>query len=127
MFLYMIRTPPRATPTCPPFPHTTLFRTREPERADRNQQVDERRTHHELDPQQERSQHCDEPEDHGRKPGCDAADREAESGEEVERPTVGGRSEEPTSEAQSLIRIAYAVFCLEKHIYRTIYLPHAYC
>src|SRR3546814_2927346 len=32
----------------------------------------------------------------------------------VDRGTIGGRSEEHTSELQSLMRISYAVFCLKK-------------
>src|SRR3546814_1718437 len=32
----------------------------------------------------------------------------------VERGAIGGRSEEHTSELQSLMRISYAVFCLKK-------------
>src|SRR3546814_4518162 len=35
-------------------------------------------------------------------------------GEEDERPTLHHRSEEHTSELQSLMRISYAVFCLKK-------------
>src|SRR3546814_4291044 len=34
-------------------------------------------------------------------------------------PTFGGRSEEHTSELQSLMRISYAVFCLNKKNYST--------
>src|SRR3546814_8889264 len=34
---------------------------------------------------------------------------------EVEMPTKLSRSEEHTSELQSLMRISYAVFCLKKH------------
>src|SRR3546814_10526790 len=41
--------------------------------------------------------------------------------EDVERPAISlaaaGRSEEHTSELQSLMRISYAVFCLKKKIY----------
>src|SRR3546814_2393880 len=33
------------------------------------------------------------------------------------------RSEEPTSELQSLIRISYAVFCLKKQIQTNLYTP----
>src|SRR3546814_4768861 len=36
------------------------------------------------------------------------------SGEDLEREGVQGRSEEHTSELQSLMRISYAVFCLKK-------------
>src|SRR3546814_8422528 len=35
-----------------------------------------------------------------------------------------GRSEENTSELQSLMRISYAVFCLQKINYSTIYYHH---
>src|SRR3546814_9766587 len=36
------------------------------------------------------------------------------TGESVMRPELTGRSEEHTSELQSLMRISYAVFCLKK-------------
>src|SRR3546814_3323365 len=38
------------------------------------------------------------------------------SGDEVQTILDGGRSEEHTSELQSLMRISYAVFCLKKKI-----------
>src|SRR3546814_7253318 len=43
-------------------------------------------------------------------------DRQAisRSGEDLRRPAAQGRSEEHTSELQSLMRISYAGFCLEK-------------
>src|SRR3546814_4146436 len=37
-----------------------------------------------------------------------------ESAEQLEQEVVSGRSEEHTSELQSLMRISYAVFCLKK-------------
>src|SRR3546814_8948705 len=40
--------------------------------------------------------------------------------------TVMGRSEEHTSELQSLLRISYAVFCLQKTITHRLILPHLY-
>src|SRR3546814_7321647 len=56
--------------------------------------------------------------------GFDIADRLDVAGEIADRPTVvieavdmelgAGRSEEHTSELQSLMRISYAVFCLKK-------------
>src|SRR3546814_9502847 len=36
------------------------------------------------------------------------------------------RSEEHTSELQSLMRISYAVFCLKKKIYTTVHYFHTY-
>src|SRR3546814_6491353 len=38
--------------------------------------------------------------------------------------SVRGRSEEHTSELQSLMRISYAVFCLQKKIKNTTYTQH---
>src|SRR3546814_8738850 len=42
-------------------------------------------------------------------------------GQSATRPAAGDRSEEHTSELQSLMRISYAVFCLKKkkHIHKT--------
>src|SRR3546814_5245243 len=85
----MIRRPPRSTRTDTLFPYTTLFRSREIPR-----------------------------------PRQDAAD--AGAGRHSRSPRRGGhrcragmerqllRSEEHTSELQSLMRISYAVFCLKK-------------
>src|SRR3546814_1154579 len=43
-------------------------------------------------------------------------DENAERGQRLEQAAVGERSEEHTSELQSLMRISYAVFCLKKKI-----------
>src|SRR3546814_9857481 len=94
----MIRRPPGSTRTDTLFPSTTLFRSARSRRNVRHSraQSDQGRRHTE-DSEQER---------HGR-------DRE--------RPVRSGpqrahalRSEEHTSELQSLMRISYAVFCLKK-------------
>src|SRR3546814_1943203 len=90
----MIRRPPRSTRTDTLFPYTTLFRSccgsfrREAARQFRLETVNFR---------------CDDI-------GGDAGDRNENS------PFQGeiGRSEEHTSELQSLMRISYAVFCLKK-------------
>src|SRR3546814_948317 len=42
---------------------------------------------------------------------------------EVERRSLHGRSEEHTSELQSLMRISYAVFCLKKKTQHNIPVP----
>src|SRR3546814_9794355 len=85
----MIRRPPRSTRTDTLFPYTTLFRS-----------------HHVID-----------------SVGLDAAALHAAMGiiEKSHFPldSLGGmgdnvRSEEHTSELQSLMRISYAVFCLKK-------------
>src|SRR3546814_3020514 len=83
----MIRRPPRSTRTDTLFPYTTLFRS--PGSAGggrRRARADARRRRHHA--------RAAPP---GRRAGA-----------------VGRRSEEHTSELQSLMRISYAVFCLKK-------------
>src|SRR3546814_8049401 len=92
----MIRRPPRSTRTDTRFPYTTLFRSAA-----------------------------------GRKPAKLGTDAErvaflferyqaltsllpAEKSKKATRKRLKGRSEEHTSELQSLMRISYAVFCLKK-------------
>src|SRR3546814_3687678 len=90
-FFLMIRLPPRSTRTDTLFPYTTLFRSHPPSDFDvaavlSGELADvRRRIVHDLAPQVVRD--------------VLAADR---------------RSEEHTSELQSLMRISYAVFCLKK-------------
>src|SRR3546814_7560169 len=89
----MIRRPPRSTRTDTLFPYTTLFRSRSlPQRLD----VDH------LQPP------VDGVEEGARLGGVAVpqAGRDDEAG--------NARSEEHTSELQSLMRISYAVFCLKK-------------
>src|SRR3546814_9926347 len=87
----MIRRPPRSTRTDTLFPYTTLFRSG----RRRNQKIG-------RDPVQRRAS---------------AAERKPVAAHQVRRhPAVAriSRSEEHTSELQSLMRISYAVFCLKK-------------
>src|SRR3546814_2076643 len=90
----MIRRPPRSTRTDTLFPYTTLFRS--PDRLARH-------LHDLLSP--------------GRG-GRDRRDRRSAGGGDGGRSVDAGidrtRSEEHTSELQSLMRISYAVFCLTK-------------
>src|SRR3546814_4648942 len=88
----MIRRPPRSTRTDTLFPYTTLFRSQ-------------------CLPQVVVGQHG-HPRLRSAGPGLLQADREvrADTGLAVEH----ARSEEHTSELQSLMRISYAVFCLKK-------------
>src|SRR3546814_12900161 len=102
-FFLMIRRPPRSTRTDTLFPYTTLFRSRH-HRAVWLQQpavpcVD-------CLPRQSRGVDAGY---FGRKP--DPWDAGAADGG---IPVITGRSEEHTSELQSLMRISYAVFCLKK-------------
>src|SRR3546814_15716083 len=86
-FFLMILPPPRSTLTDTLFPHTTLFRS--PSGDSEEPDGADGRAHRE---------------------GRDHADPEAQHRDERCR----GRSEEHTSELQSLMRISYAVVCLEK-------------
>src|SRR3546814_7080862 len=107
----MIRRPPRSPLTDPPFPYTTLFRSRSIVRMEvRHQRIDAG----ELGPLPRR-QLCH----------CLACRGVRNLDLERQAPFVGDtqhqqpRSEEHTSELQSLMRISYAVFCLKKKTYTT--------
>src|SRR3546814_20747662 len=95
-FFLMIRRPPRSTLTDTLFPYTTLFRSelRRLRRRDRQGEAGGRQ-----------GQIC--PQD--RPVVVDGAGRE---GQHRRNRRLTGRSEEHTSELQSLMRISYAVFCL---------------
>src|SRR3546814_1530719 len=95
-FFLMIRRPPRSTRTDTLFPYTTLFRSviarigrRQAERPLRQPVFGDRLG----------------------KAGPGVEPRRAQGPDLQE---IGGRSEEHTSELQSLMRISYAVFCLKK-------------
>src|SRR3546814_8227563 len=110
-FFLMIRLPPRSTRTDTLFPYTTLFRS----------------VHRWRDVSQLRS----------RSRRTASSVNSAESGKVIS-PCAGARrsdhnswkrSEEHTSELQSLMRISYAVFCLKKkkkhkHIYLCVRYHH---
>src|SRR3546814_4736361 len=110
----MIRRPPRSTRTDTLFPYTTLFRSRfqteisclgRTLRTEFNQSTGSARRRSRKGP---------------------VARVQVKAGRDGKTPTVGGlsssiaaltlsnRSEEHTSELQSLMRISYAVFCLKK-------------
>src|SRR3546814_7720660 len=94
VFFLMIRRPPRSTRTDTLFPYTTLFRSAAGGR--RRQSLPFR---------------CAGPAV-GWRPRDDAGDHGA--GAPSGRAHGRKRSEEHTSELQSLMRISYAVFCLKK-------------
>src|SRR3546814_2419791 len=102
----MIRRPPRSTRTDTLFPYTTLFRS-EPRRLQRHAD-DDAVAHHRLWwLRRAPDQACGVPE---------AARHHDCHGGQRRNPPVHRfvRSEEHTSELQSLMRISYAVFCLKK-------------
>src|SRR3546814_3275027 len=101
----MIRRQPRSTRTDTLFPYTTLFRSHLP--SDRSVEPEM----FAGDPAEGLYQpHVPDDVDHL------AVDRGGLVGELVVERLAGGemRSEEHTSELQSLMRISYAVFCLKK-------------
>src|SRR3546814_9829843 len=113
----MIRRPPRPTRTDTLFPYTTLFRSPDPLRpepvdhATRGVGAEELRDAHDR----ERDAHLarGHPDDQREEDGAAGHERALAGGEEHR---LGGqRSEEHTSELQSLMRISYAVFCLKKN------------
>src|SRR3546814_1847523 len=95
----MIRRPPRSTRTDTLFPYTTLFRSAlcHPAGPDEARPVAER----------VRERPADRPDARGRT-------NLRERGSGIPRNHGMLRSEEHTSELQSLMRISYAVFCLKK-------------
>src|SRR3546814_5820168 len=120
----MIRRPPRSTLTDTLFPYTTLFRSFLPDRLDVvREALGEAQGRHELLVTSGGVSVGEE--DHVKaavealgklhlwrlavKPG-----RPIALGQVGRVPFVGLRSEEHTSELQSLMRISYAVFCLKK-------------
>src|SRR3546814_6380667 len=90
-FLLMIRRPPRSTRTDTLFPYTTLFRSAWPESSHKPFEIG-------------RNLHL---------PKC-AYVRAARIADGQASRKIAERSEEHTSELQSLMRISYAVFCLKK-------------
>src|SRR3546814_10343387 len=91
----MIRLPPRSTRTDTLFPYTTLFRSRKDKPGNRTL----RGYRHSDGAHARAKRRCQET---------------AISGLDQRTLGDGLRSEEHTSELQSLMRISYAVFCLKK-------------
>src|SRR3546814_10552792 len=109
----MIRRPPRSTRTDTLFPYTTLFRSR-PARAARlhpprpeGDQGGGGNIPHQSGPECRDRHHRTQG---GRGPGVAVAGGRLAR----HRAADADRSEEHTSELQSLMRISYAVFCLKK-------------
>src|SRR3546814_1155507 len=127
----MIRRPPRSTRTDTLFPYTTLFRSAGAGRRGRRHRVRRRR----RDGAWLRRGADEHRHRRGERPGDDGEGDEACRGkrsailsggphaeaalrrpvQSARRPDLtGSRSEEHTSELQSLMRISYAVFCLKQ-------------
>src|SRR3546814_11594585 len=97
IFFLMIRRPPRSTRTDTLVPYTTLFRSS----ASPMRSSSQARSATQSAPSMSR--------------GVSVADSSARRSRiDAQREVIGARSEEHTSELQSLMRISYAVFCLKK-------------
>src|SRR3546814_7694027 len=107
MFFLMIRRPPRSTRTDTLFPYTTLFRSGE------------------RDTRPDLWLEGRQPNRRGPRRGVERDRRRAAQEDAADaRDARRGRSEEHTSELQSLMRISYAVFCLKKKIKKhTVHTP----
>src|SRR3546814_3122024 len=115
----MIQRPPRSTRTDTLFPYTTLFRSTDPQTGAVTPPINYHliHLHAGINAQAEPAMHL------GLATGAPdlIAAAIAELGTEI-----GGmdRSEEHTSELQSLMRISYAVFCLKKKNNTTIQIEY---
>src|SRR3546814_7793181 len=98
----MIPVPPRSTRTDTLFPYTTLYRSVQ-EESDGRMGCDIGRHPQQRPGDRHRQRRAIEP---GQSPPQPAAGRVGQAADQ--------RSEEHTSELQSLMRISYAVFCLKK-------------
>src|SRR3546814_9687335 len=106
-FFLMIRRPPRSTRTDTLVPYTTLFRS-----FRRTPAPSHERLHRQL-----HAMSCDLPGDDQLLPRKGRQTRGARAhrvADKLRRYLCHQRSEEHTSELQSLMRISYAVFCLKK-------------
>src|SRR3546814_1035255 len=109
----MIRLPPRSTRTDTLFPYTTLFRSSDPANCRAVRRSPQPRLTHPSSPEtsaaaDESSAGKRERMRRRRQLSCVGV-RDTSA-----RPSDNVRSEEHTSELQSLMRISYAVFCLKK-------------
>src|SRR3546814_10050742 len=103
VFFLMIRRPPRSTRTDTLFPYTTLFRSHEPSLLQGRQH------------RRGRGGALSQRSGDGRRKGDDRR-RHSQDGDWPAHASRSAdtRSEEHTSELQSLMRNSYAVFCLKK-------------
>src|SRR3546814_8653979 len=101
----MIRRPPRSTRTDTLFPYTTLFRSLRLQQNHKSRSIEERHD------QPEHAVHRITREYRQRTAGDHQRGKQIK-GQDMNHFKI--RSEEHTSELQSLMRISYAVFCLKK-------------
>src|SRR3546814_1598922 len=109
----MIRRPPRSTRTDTLFPYTTLFRS-EQFRSETDRECKDPNARPAANEVVSHFVHEDQKGQHQQE-GNDVTGHELQGIKQICH-----RSEEHTSELQSLMRISYAVFCLKKKITITI-------
>src|SRR3546814_6513609 len=109
----MIRRPPRSTRTDTLFPYTTLFRSVGPVSSWRRRGRSSRPIHP-VSRGGQRVQHAAVPASYRERCRTDIGVRRRGPEVTTSRGSAGSRSEEHTSELQSLMRNSYAVFCLKK-------------
>src|SRR3546814_9656687 len=102
----MIRRPPGSTRTDTRFPYTTLFRSVGRLLVGEEAEV--------VDPVGDGAGRVDVADAHGGQVEVGAPGHSSGEGLHEYRPALAVRSEEHTTELQSLMRISYAVFCLKK-------------
>src|SRR3546814_4570235 len=102
-FFLMVRRPPRSTRTDTLFPYTTLFRS---SALDRTRAGSSSSIMQSAPAERTEKSGC----------GCGCKDQQDRAVDRPDRNALPNskRSEEHTSELQSLMRISYAVFCLKK-------------
>src|SRR3546814_5219679 len=121
----MIRRPPRSTRTDTLFPYTTLFRSESWSRRGRGRDPPDRG----LGPGGILSGGGTGHAWHGHRMGGDRRRLYSPEPQEIAgggQPWPHHRSEEHTSELQSLMRISYAVFCLNKQKHQQTTIKHTH-
>src|SRR3546814_17649423 len=112
-FFLMTRRPPRSTRTDTLLPYTTLFRSIRQGHRQARAQADSRQCIHGL--RAIVGGQADHQVEIARGAQVTVHDDRHAADDDIVDPRIGkGRSEEHTSELQSLMRISYAVFCLKK-------------
>src|SRR3546814_10573249 len=113
----MIRRPPRSTRTDTLFPYTTLFRSKRKGRQGKDPSPQRRRAGltHSVEPRLAAMICAIRASTAGSSPTLACLEKAAFAGLPIKVSDMSlVRSEEHTSELQSLMRISYAVFCLKK-------------
>src|SRR3546814_14307284 len=107
--LLMIRRPPRSTRTDTLFPYTTLVRSRAAVQPAGDGRTDQRPRHGDAGAARGTARRLPR-----HTAACQPRPRLPRQRRHLDPGDAGRRSEEHTSELQSLMRISYAVFCLIK-------------